>query len=315
MEYNLQKLEEWYDLVKGEKELTLKEAQELYKKMVSTTDELEKKHLKDELILGTMHVIYDQLKKSYLPYFPNGQIDVEDVLSVTSEMWIEFILTGKLLNINIYNDFFRDIFRKLNTRLYKRKTDSDIYSDIFEVGKSEFYQLLMEYLLMRRRFSVFTEQDFLGLFVDKIKSSFYYLFENIYQNLENQGLWERKDISLRQLNLLLSNFIESYINSTYNFKDQENYICKIQDENRGLQIENQLLWKEIIEMIDQVHVSKRNIEIFCKYHGLKNFTSSTYAELAREYHLSKDRTGEIEKKVRRRLKKKELKVFLEDLSN
>lgn len=312
--YNLQKLEEWYSFVKVEKKLKLKEAQKLYKKIISTNDALQKKKLQDELIMGTMYVIYDLLKNSYLPYFPNGQLDVEDVISVTSEIWVEFVLSGKLLNISMYSDFVRSIFRKINTRLYENEINYNVYLSIFKLGKQEFYELLTKYLVMRRRFFSFSLQDFLELHLP-IEDFSYYLFENIYETLERQGLFENKNISERQLSLLLPNFVEQYIDSTYNFKDQENYICKIQDENGVLQVENQLLQDQILEMIEQGRDSQRNCEIFCKYYGLKEFTSSNYAELAREYQLSRDRTGEIEKRIRRRLKNLEFKNLLEEICN
>ena len=92
MNYNLQKLEEWYKSISSEKELKLEEAQMLYQKIMTTTNEVTKKELQDEIILGTLHVVYRLLKTSYLPYFPNGMIDVDDVISVASELWIEFVL-------------------------------------------------------------------------------------------------------------------------------------------------------------------------------------------------------------------------------
>ena len=57
---NLEKLNTWFELVKGPKNLTIDEARELNKKI----RELPANHqeLQEELILGTMYVIYNFLK-------------------------------------------------------------------------------------------------------------------------------------------------------------------------------------------------------------------------------------------------------------
>lgn len=52
------------------KKLSLKEAQELSKKMLLITEETEKRQIRDEILFGTIYVLYKQLNNSYLPYFP-----------------------------------------------------------------------------------------------------------------------------------------------------------------------------------------------------------------------------------------------------
>lgn len=319
MNYNLQKLEEWYQNMSIERNFSLHEAQEIYKKMISTSDYVEKKKWQDELILGTIHVLYRFLANSYLPYFPNGMTDVDDVISVASELWIEFVLSAELLNISFYNDFFRTIFGKINTRLYQMEKQYSDYLFVFEIGKQDCIKLLINYLLLRSQYVTFSFQDFTEIYENKIASSFYCLFENIYKFLENQGLFENKNISVRQLHFILPSFLEQYIYPIYNMKNQESSVCKIEEEDKEILIENEMLKEQVIEMISKVpNVSSRDIEIFYKRLGMKGYSLSSLSSIAMDYQISPQRVKEIEKRVCKKLKEmphsRTLKKILQDIS-
>lgn len=286
---------------------------------MTTTNEVTKKELQDEIILGTLHVVYRLLKTSYLPYFPNGMIDVDDVISVASELWIEFVLSGELLNISFYNDFFRDIFGKINTRLYQMEKNCQDYFFVFGIGKQECIKLLIHYLLMRCRYVTFSFHDFTETYENKIAGSFYFLFETIYAFLEKQGLFENKNISARQLNFILPSFLEQYIYPICNMKDQESFVCKIKGANRETLIENEMLKEQVIEMISKVpNVSSRDIEIFYKRLGMKGYSPSSLSSIAMDYQISYQRVKEIEKRIYKKLKEmshsRTLKKILQDIS-
>lgn len=194
------------------------------------------------------------------------------------------------------------------------------FSSIIKKETQQLYKFLVQYLFVRDKFVSFLEQDFTHLFGEEIPSSCYSFFEYTYQFLEKGGFLEEKKVISRKLSLLLPSLIEQFISSSYNFKEYQSFFCQIKSENEEEKLENEMLKKQVLEIIEQIpEVSDRDREIFYQYYGLNQYKSSTYPILANEYHLSKTRVRAINRDIGRKIRKndscKKFKSVLEELSN
>ena len=112
---NLEKLNTWFELVKGPKNLTIVEARKLNKKIRKLPTN--RQELQEELILGTMYVIYDFLKDFSFIEDINTIYDIDDFISSFCEVWIENLEQGLYNQNDLINLFNSRFFDKLNEKL------------------------------------------------------------------------------------------------------------------------------------------------------------------------------------------------------
>lgn len=316
MNYNLQKLKEWYKMFPESKKLSFEEAQIVSSNMLNATNETEKEYLKNELIFGTIHVLYKQLKSSYLPYFQHSQVDVEDVISTGFEIWMKFILSGGLLEIPYYGYFFDKFFVKINSSLFYTYHTFAICFDFFKLRKNELINLLIKYFLIRKNNYLFSKEQFKDIFSIDNVNNLYPFFETIFTVLNNQGFFEREETIIeRQLQFLLPSLIDQYFNAPFNPKDSGNSVCRLESKNSIEEVENQVLRDRVYEISDSIpYVSERNKDIFKKYFKYND----TSLQLAEDYNIRGCRIRKITQNTCNHLKNyhtDELRNLLRELSS
>lgn len=138
---NLEKLNTWFELVKGAKNLTIDEARELNKKIRKLP--ANRQELQEELILGTMYVIYDFLKDFSFIEDVNTIYDIDDFISSFCEVWIENLEQGLYNQNDLINLFNSRFFDKLNEKLGVSEKNS-LFSHIpkidFDKEFEEFFE-------------------------------------------------------------------------------------------------------------------------------------------------------------------------------
>lgn len=138
---NLEKLNTWFELVKGPKNLTIDEARELNKKIRKLPTN--RQELQEELILGTMYVIYDFLKDFSFIEDVNTIYDIDDFISSFCEVWIENLEQGLYNQNDLINLFNSRFFDKLNEKLGVSEKNS-LFSHIpkidFDKEFEEFFE-------------------------------------------------------------------------------------------------------------------------------------------------------------------------------
>ena len=138
---NLEKLNTWFELVKGPKNLTIDEARELNKKIRKLP--ANRQELQEELILGTMYVIYDFLKNFSFIEDVNTIYDIDDFISSFCEVWIENLEQGLYNQNDLINLFNSRFFDKLNEKLGVSEKNS-LFSHIpkidFDKEFEEFFE-------------------------------------------------------------------------------------------------------------------------------------------------------------------------------
>ena len=100
---NLEKLEEWKENSLKKKLLTLEEAKKLYIHFKQTKD----KSLREDLILGTLPLVHQNIAGSSLVYVCYQEFDILDVLQEAVELWIRIVDEGELLKRDYYSNFFQ----------------------------------------------------------------------------------------------------------------------------------------------------------------------------------------------------------------
>ena len=142
MENNLEILNKWSKSLSKYKALKLYEAKELYQKLMSTADEDLRKEYKHELIMGTLHSVPRFIENNGLIYLNSSLYDMNDIIAVCNEIWIDKVNSGKLLEVDYYKEMFdSSYFSRLSDDLGITRfsianntiLDANIFADLFEV--------------------------------------------------------------------------------------------------------------------------------------------------------------------------------------
>ena len=99
----MDKLEVWFDRINRYPKLKLHEAQKLYREMVAEPDEEKRYILRENIINSTLYVVLEFLKNSNLHILENSRYDMNDIISVTMEFYINQFDKGRLLNIKSFS--------------------------------------------------------------------------------------------------------------------------------------------------------------------------------------------------------------------
>ena len=118
MNTSYEMLESWYETMKGEKELSLKEAKELVQSIEKCDSLKEKELLQEKLLRGTIGVLYSFIKDNGILMLSNtGYVEVEDLLSSLTLAWAED-LQDKISEVGRYSTLFsRDYFESVAEKL------------------------------------------------------------------------------------------------------------------------------------------------------------------------------------------------------
>ena len=107
---NFEKLDAWYECIKSDKDLSIKEAKELLSRIKNAKGS-RKDSLREELILGTIDEVYSYIKTSgILALADTGYYDVDDIIDSFVTTWIESL--EKVESIGSFKGMFDKKFLK-----------------------------------------------------------------------------------------------------------------------------------------------------------------------------------------------------------
>lgn len=138
---NLEKLNTWFELIKDSKNLTIEEARILNDKIRKNPQN--SMELQEELILGTMYVIYDFLKNFNFIEEVSTIYDIDDFISAFCEVWIENLEQGLYKQNDFSNLFNSRFFDKLNEKLGISEKNS-IFSHITKIDFDKEFEEFFE---------------------------------------------------------------------------------------------------------------------------------------------------------------------------
>ena len=99
----MEELERWGKIISSFDRLSIKEGRELYKKAIITDDEASKNELINNIVQGTLYVVYNYIKRNNLDLLCSEKIDMNDIISAFNEVWIKKIKEGELLKVDNYS--------------------------------------------------------------------------------------------------------------------------------------------------------------------------------------------------------------------
>lgn len=306
MDNNLEILNEWNKTIISYKKINLIEAKKLYKKILNTSDESLKRQYMQELIMGTLYNVSNLIKSNGLLYLNSASYDMNDIISISNEIWLCKINSGKLLEVNSFREIFdSDYYNELCSGLgiTKYSISENTVLDI-----NTFINLLMDYIKLKEKDTDFDYSKLLEFmkndrrYTETIYKIYYYgnnvdfckIFDAIIKSFE----LEDKDlkVSRNKLNklkyILISNgleYLRADINNVIVGDTTDSYIdacCR----------------KQIIDIFLDSHLDDSLKDILIKRYGIIDGRCRTLEEIAKEYGVTRERIRQKEAKALRKLR-------------
>ena len=299
---NISKLEKWPKKISSIERLKIEEAKELYKKANMFSDTNLKKIYMDKLILGTLYVVYEYIKRNDIEMFCSSSFDMDDIISSFNKVWINKIYNGDLLKVENYSNIFTATF--FNEVCKNLCTDEISINEQFGFSTDGLIDLLSSYIYLKNSGKNFNANDLISK-CKEYNKWFYYstlaveniipLLNKIYANL-NIG----DDCTLSIPKTKIYQFIRVIINAgmfdrlTNNFCDEINY------ENKVIE---KIYNEKFKEDVDSVLIDERKKSIIHERFGLDSGEPETLEMVGKRHSLTKSRVGQIEAKSLRYLRR------------
>lgn len=295
-------LEKWYNQISSFDKLKITEAQELYKKVINTSNEILKKSYMDKLVLGTLYVVYEYIKRNDLELFVSSSYDMNDIISSFNEIWIRKIYNGDLLNIDRYSLLFTSpYFNEVYSNLCG---DEITIIEQFDISTDCFVELLTTYILYKNKSSnVEFEKIIKEKYYDNRRWNFYTyykiinlipLFEKIYNNLNFDKM---DDLNLGKTK------IYAYLRLIINLGLVESISNEYVDNNIEDNILRDIVMEHFIQDVDQALTDERARQIIHERYGLDDNRPLYLETIGKLHGLTRERVRQIEAKTIMKLRR------------
>ena len=292
------RLNDWYKQISSFKKLKFSEAKELYIKAINTDNEEMRKKYLDEVITGTLYVVYEYILRNNINIFTSSSYDIDDIINTFNEVWMRFIYDGELLKVDNYSMMLRNkFFIEVNDILFA--------DDIYYHGISN--QKLVECI---SRYIKYMNSSFEGSFEEYLKNNknidydIYRLcvlytpfFDRIYQKLSNNG---EKDVYIEKGKII--NFLKLLINMGITEP-----LCNALVSDEGLieNVEDNIEMEEFIKRADELLTNDRTRRIIHDRFGIDG-EPMILEQIAKKNNLTRERIRQIEGKALRSLKRDDM---------
>ena len=299
---NISKLEKWQKKISSIERLKIEEAKELYKKANMSSDINIKKIYMDKIILGTLYVVYDYIKRNDIEMFCSFSFDMDDIISSFNEVWINKIYNGNLLKVDSFSNIFTTSFFR---EVYKNLCEDEIViNEQFGISTECLIDLLSSYIYLKNSGKNLNANDLISKCKEYNKWFCYGtvdvenvipLLDKIYTNLNIKN-----ECTLNIAKTKIYEFIRVIINIgmfdrlNNNFKDEINYEDKVVEK-----IYNEKFKKDV----DSVLIDERKKSIIHERFGLDSGKPETLEMVGKRHSLTKSRIGQIEAKSLRCLRR------------
>lgn len=296
----MNELEQWYNQISSFPKLKIAEAQDLYQKVIDAKDETLKKAYMEELILGTLYVVYEYIKRNGLELFVSSSYDMNDIISSFNAVWIKKLYNGDLLNVDRYSLLFTSsYYNDVYNNLYG---DEIIINEQFKISTDCFVELLTTYVLYKNKGTSkpFREVIEGKYFNDRWSYCIYKdvmntvsLLEKIYSNLNFD---KQDDLNLGKtkiadyLRLIINiGLIEPLSNEFLDKSDMEESVT------------TNIVMKHFIEDIDKI-LDDRQRSIIHERYGLDTGKTQCLETVGQHHGVTCERVRQIEAKALRKIR-------------
>ena len=320
MENNERILEEYGKQIASYPKLTNKEARDLYAKYSATDDKKKKKKYMDELILGTLYVVYNYIKDKNILMFCTKSYDANDIISAFNEAWIRelynnsletsknfsAILYGKTYISNVYKclgigknnllnnyNFDSDKFISLLLKYIKAKYYNEDFSYYHEIDTSlekplneNYYNGLYYYHQGKKYFDKDVRKEYL----------ISHLLANIYKNLKLKD-----DINWQELTVKLKRYLNLVINLGMEVPLNNNWLT---EDHAETALQKRVISNAFKELFDEIEIvggershngrrGKLVKEIMLLRYGFVDNDVKTFAEIGKILNISEQRAQQL----------------------
>ena len=303
---NLEILNEWDKTISSYHTFKFVEAREIYQKIVNISDSNLKRQYMHELIIGTLYVVSNFIKSNGLLYLNSVSYDMNDIISISNEIWLSKINSGKLLEVNSFREMFdSDYYNELCSSLGVTKY-SISENTILDINT--FIDLLMDYIKLKEKDIDFDYSKLLKFmknnrrYTRTINKIYYYgnnvdfckIFDAIIKSFELED--EDLNISKTKLNkikyILISNgleYLRGDINDVIVGDTTDSYIdacCR----------------KQVVDILLNSHLDDSLKDILVKRYGIFDGKCRTLGEVAKEHGVTRERIRQKETKALQKLR-------------
>ena len=299
---SIDKLEKWHKEISSIEQLRIEEVKDLYEKVIMCNDINLKKIYMDKIILGTLYVVYDYIKKNDIEMFCSSSFDMDDIISSFNEVWINKIYNGDLLKVDSFSNVFTTAFF---SEVYKNLCNDEIrVKEQFGVSTECLIDLLSIYIHLKNSGKDFNHNSLIlkykeynkWFYVDTLViESIIPLLDKIYMNLNMED-----ECTLNIAKTKMYEFIKVIVNIGMFDRLNNNFYDEINYEDRVIE---KIYNEKFKEDVDSVLTDERMKVIIYERFGLNNEEPETLEMVGKRHSLTKSRIGQIEGKSLRYLRR------------
>ena len=298
----MEELMQWYNQISSFPKLKIIVAQELYRKAINTQDEIIKKKYMDELILGTLYVVYEYIKRNGLELVVSSSYDMNDIISSFNSVWIKKIYNGELLNVDRYSllftsSYFNEVYNNLCG-------DEILVNEQLGISAKRLVKLITLYISYRSKglgkpFKEVIEETF---FNDRWKSWPYYIYESVIKTIplleriyNNLNFDKLDDFNIGKTKIF------DYLRLMLNMGLIEPISNEIPDEsNMEDSVLTDIVKKHFVEDVDKI-LNDRQRSIIHERYGLDNGEPQSVETIGQHYGISPARVRQVEVQALRKI--------------
>ncbi len=296
-------LVQWYKQISSLPKLKLTVAQELYRKATNTQDETIKKKYMNELILGTLYVVYEYIERNGLELLVSSSYDMNDIISAFNSVWIKKIYNGELLNVDKYSLLFKSSY--FNEVYNNLCGDEILVNEQLGVSTCCLIELITLYIAYRNKevekpFQEVIEETF---FTNRWNNWSYYIYksviatipllEKIYNNLNFDKL---DDLNIGKTK------IGDYLKLIINMGLMEPISNELPDRNDiEDDVTTNIVMKHFVEDVDKI-LDDRQRSIIHERYGLDNDEPQFLKTIVPHHDITIARVRQIEAQSLRKIR-------------
>lgn len=302
MKENKKIIEEWSEIIDTYPKISINTARYLYEEMDNEIDLSKKKILRDKLITNTLYVVSNFIIRNHFDNLKSSDYDMNDIINICNEIWIEKIDSGTLLDVNNYGNIFDySFYSEFSEKLLSLKYS--ISNNTILKGEN-FSELLYKYIKYSEKKGNVTYNEFIKFMIDEVEYDIYTfinassvilntynIFETILKDDFINGFSKTKLDNLKYV--LVNNSISSLAINTDDIY-LENILGTTLERIYNQNFLNEILNDDLLTNLEKNIIKKR--------FGLGNSECYTLGELSKENGVTIDIIRQREMKALRKLR-------------
>lgn len=293
---NIKVLERWNNDISKYPKYSYKEALNKYREMISTNDETKKKEIRQDLILGTLHVIYQYISKKQIAYLNSTSYDINDVINGLVETLINIIDSGQLLKYTCYSDLYHAQLTK-GLDFIVGDQQFNIASKI-DTTLENFVDTIYKYILIKQSGKELSQEEFDEFMKENNCESYNFqtkaLFDAICKSIKLDDVnMEFTSKTIDRIKYLLINNGYEYLKKTPSNINSYNNTEKV--------LENMYNNELIRYAMETSYLTDRERTIITERYGLDGKERKSYNELAIKLKCSIGRVQYLEVQALRKI--------------